>query len=269
MSITTIQKTDTSKSPLLQPVISRDYTKGLSGQSSGPGPGPEPVKPVDTQGQATNIVSDQNQAGGPGPKPGAAPDFSSFPDDKTKEFSFEEPVNETASDLGEGEAAPGVNIPTGSARTFANFVGNAIQIYLPKATYSYVKIDMNNVRMNVEKGNLTLNWIEAFEKMNEQAEEALKIPDENMKMWKAAFQHYLEYKQVTFANPETEFWAATALLLGNQGVRTYQLKKTMEGYMAEAIAASNAILFERSGANQDLNNTQTSKTAKDGDKVAA
>jgi hypothetical protein len=226
-----IEKTDTSKSPLLKPVMQRDYTKGI-GSTSEPTatPAPEPVNKVTSQQ-------------GPS-EPGAQANFQKpsqengpLPGDSTKAFSFDE-ATETSSDLGEGDQGPGVGFPTGSARTFANTIGNIVQIYLPRATYAYCKIDMENVRMNVEKGHLGMNWIEPFEEMNKSAEDGLKIPDESIKMWKAALQHFLEYKKVAFANPETEFYAATAVLLVDQGARAYSIKKQLEDYMRQALAES-------------------------------
>lgn len=249
-----IVKTDTAKSPLLQPVIQRDYTKGLNVSQ----PVNQEQKPpvADTQTKEPVNTSTNN------PKPGEAQTHNFDPpqNDTTKEFAFDE-INENESDVQEGED-PGVTMPTGSARTFANFVGNAIQIYLPKATYGYVKIDMDNVTMNVQKGYLTLNYVDVFTEINKSAEDSLKIPDENIKMWKAAFQHYLEYKQVAFANPETEFWAATALLLGDQAIRTYSLKKHMEKLMREALESSNPGMFAKT-KNPVTENDNKTKPSKD------
>jgi hypothetical protein len=240
-----IHKTDTTRSPLLQPVISRDYTKGLgadiqSSQQAAPPPA------ADTQAQAQTGATQKPDFTPPPPPPehGSGPGSEKIPD-PTKPFSFDEPVG-NESDLAEGEDGPGVTMPAGSAKAFANFVGSAIQQYLPKATYGYVKIDIDNVIVNVNKGKLTNNWIDAFTTINKNTEEALAIPDENMKMWKAAFKEYLEYKQVAFANPETAFYAATALLLVDQGVRAYSIKRTNEQYMREALEASNPGLFDKS-----------------------
>lgn len=254
--MSTIVKTDTAKSPLLQPVIQRDYTKGLNGNQPPNEVQKPPVEPNQTAGAQPGAT-----------KPGEAQPHNFEPpqNDTTKEFSFDE-INENGSDVKDGEE-PGVTMPTGSARTFANFVGNAIQIYLPKATYGYVKIDMDNVTMNVQKGYLTLNYVDVFTEINKSAEEALKIPDENIKMWKAAFQHYLEYKQVAFANPETEFWAATALLLGDQAVRTYGLKKHMEKLMKDALESSNPGMFNKK-TNQEAENTNKNKTTQDESRAA-
>lgn len=227
----TIHKTDTTKSPLLQPVIQRDYTKGLDFN------GPETKVP----GPAQPIQPAQPAPGQPAqPGPGAAaekptPNYNSAPleDDSTKPFSFDEETG-NPSDLAEGEDKP-FSLPTGSARTFANTIGNIVQQQLPKALYGYVKIDINDVRMNVEAGILTPNWIETFEKINQTSKEALKLSDETMKMWKSAFQHYLEYEQISFANPKTEFFIATATVLTELGIIAYTINKTNKAHMRKAI----------------------------------
>jgi hypothetical protein len=250
---TNIQKTDTSKSPLLTPVIERNYTQGLGGGLSG-NSDKQPSGHVNTEKTEPQTGPGSNPNFQP-PPPGssnAGPGHSG--NDETKSFSFDEET-EAGSDLKDGEQGPGVTMPTGSARTFANFVGNAIQIYLPKATYGYVKIDIDDVIMNVEKGNLLHKWVDVFENMNKSAEEGLKIPDENIKMWKAAFQHWLEYKQVELANPTTELVAATILLLGDQAVRAYSIKKQMAKYFKDAIEDSNPGLFDQKKKNAEEDKT--------------
>jgi nitrogen regulatory protein PII-like uncharacterized protein len=230
-----IQKTDTMRSPLLQPVIQRDYTKGLTFNTGAPlGAAAQQQKPEVIPEIPGNVT---------GQGASKSPDFSKpvdgpAPGDDTKSFSFDEDTGKE-SDLKEGETGPAVTIPTGSARTFANTIGNLVQIYLPRATYSYVKIDIENVRMNVEKGRLRYDWIDVFKEMNKSAEEGLQIPDESIKMWKAALQHYLEYKQYAFANPETEFWVATGVLLTDTGIRTYSIKRQLEDFMRQALAELN------------------------------
>jgi hypothetical protein len=257
-----IQKTDTSKSPLLKPVIQREYTKGMNFDApkdnlSG-GPTPEPPIPP-TAGAKPNFT--------PPPSPPPGPDqpgpFNKDIQDNTRGFAFDE-VNDNPSDLQENENAD-LKMPAGTARTFANTIGNMVQIYLPRITYGFVKIDMESVRTNVETGNLTINWIDAFEDMNKQAKQALQIPDEIMKMWKSAFQHYLEYKNIKAANPETEFFLATGMLLTDQGIRTVGLKKQMEENMQRALEASNpGSMKQQPQKTQPVN----SKTQND-DKLAA
>jgi hypothetical protein len=229
----TIQKTDTNRSPLLKPIINRDYTKGMQYNSPEPKPQPAPDKPP-------VIPASDDVTPGPQPnfdKPPQEPHNEPHPGDETKSFTFNED-NDNPGDLKEGETGPGVSIPAGTARTFANTIGNIIQIYLPRAAYAYCKIDMENVRMNVEKGHLGFNWIEPFGEMNKSAEEGLKIPDESIKMWKAAFQHWLEYKNIALANPDTEFAIATTVLLTDLGLRAYGIKKQLEDYMIQALKDS-------------------------------
>jgi len=241
-----IQKTDTSKSPLLEPVTQRDYTKGINFNTKGSGPAPAPVPdpgPGPATGSATSPLPGENT----GPKPNFTPPAG---DDNTKPFTFDSETD-NASDLLAGEEGPGINIPAGSAKTFANFVGSAIQTYLPKATYGYVKIDMENILVNVEKGTLTGNWIETFEKINKNTEEALKIPDESIKMWKAAFKDWLEYKNIEAANPTTAFVAATVLLLSDQGIRAWSIKQDNEGYVRQGIEASNPGTFSKESRNSN------------------
>lgn len=238
--MTTIHKTDTTKSPLLQPVIQRDYTAGMNFNAPAAGADPASAQPQPGGSNEKFQEPAAKQNFTPPPQPHEKP----LPDDGTKAFAFDE-INENPSDLGDGEQGPGLSMPAGSARTFSNTIGNLVQIYLPRATYGYCKIDIDNVRLNVGKGYLTFDWIDTFDKMNKSAEEALAIPDENIKMWKAALQHYLEYKQVAFANPETEFWVATAALLTDQGIRTYTLKKDLEKYMMDALDHCNPGMFEK------------------------
>ena len=57
-------------------------------------------------------------------------------------------------------------------------------------------------------------------------------------MWKAAFQHWLEYKNIALANPDTEFAIATTVLLTDLGLRAYGIKKQLEDYMIQALKDS-------------------------------
>lgn len=248
-----IERTNTNISPLLrEPVIERDYTQGFK----------PPAETTQNQ-QSANIIQEpeKEQGGSQTNTMGTErPNFDKPPEtDNTRPFTFDEEID-NESDLKDGEQGPAMQMPTGSAKTFANFVGNAIQMYLPKATYGYSKIDIEDVMMNVEKGNLTTNWIDIFEKINKNTEEALAIPDESIKMWKSAFKDYLEYKNMSFANPETAFYAATVLLLADQGVRAYQIRKHNEKYMKEAIEASNPGLFAKESVKEKEENINTKDT---------
>ncbi len=226
------QKTDIAKSPLLTPVIERDYTKGLENFNLDPPQGSQEPKPKPEPNQPQ-----------PGQKP---PTGQTKPpvDDFTKGFAFdEEPAD--PSDTAEGESLDGVNFPAGSAKTFANFAGDAIKIYLPRLTYGYAKIDIDNVIFNVQQGNLENKWITAFTQINENTEQGLQIPDETIKMWKKAFKDYLEYEKMSFANPKTTFIIATIVLLSDQGVRAWQIKKQNEKFMEEALKQTSPEKFKR------------------------
>lgn len=220
------EKTDISKSPLLKPVIERDYTKGLDNLNLD-------SPPPETQQQTQSQSQTQQQTGQP--QAGHAPPRQ---EDFTKGFSFDEEP-ESLSDVSEGDSSDGVELPVGSAKTFANFAGDAVQLYLPKLTYSYCKIDIEDVIFNVQQGNLDNKWIDAFTRINENTEQGLQIPDESIKMWKKAFKDYLEYEKMSFANPRTTFIIASMVLLTDQGVRAYQIRKQNEKFMKEALEQSN------------------------------
>jgi hypothetical protein len=230
-----MEKTNTSKSPLLKPVIERDYTKGLnltdpdipSGGASSPPPGqPKP------------------ETGTPPPSPPPPPGQKfNIPPDETKAFTFDE-MQPEAGDIDDADSLEGVNISSASAKTFANFVGDAIQMYLPKLTYGYSKIDIENVIVNIEKGTLTANWLDAFSAINKNTEDVLQITDDAIKMWKKAFKDYLESENIAFANPKTALLMATVVLLADQGVRAYQIRKSNEEYMRQALEKSNPYIFD-------------------------
>ena len=231
-----MQKTDVSNSPMLKPVMERSYTQGLAADTGQTTQQSEPINDTSQQEQP------KDGAGKPTPPP-TQQQFN-IPKDGTKEFSFDQ-TPEGASDVGEGDTSEGLSISSASAKTFANFVGDAIQMYLPKATYSYSKIDIENVIVNIQKGLLTNNWLDAFTAINKATEEALKISDDSIKMWKKAFKDYLESENITFANPKTALILATLLLLVDQGVKAHQIKKSNEEYMKQALEHSNPNVFQK------------------------
>ena len=239
-----MEKTNTSKSPLLKPVIERDYTKGINLSD----PSPSPTATATPQAGSQQAEMPKPGAATPPPPPGTGPKFN-IPDD-TKEFSFDE-ISDDASDVNAGDSSEGINISSASAKTFANFVGDAIQMYLPKVTYGYCKIDLENVIVNIEKGTLTPNWLDAFTHINENTEESLKISDDAIKMWKKAFKEYLEYKQIKIANPETAFWVATLVLATTQGIKIRELNKNNKQYIVDAINSWNPDYFESFRAKVD------------------
>lgn len=249
-----MEKTNVSRSPLLKPVIERDYTKGINLEE--PTPTQPQAQPINTSQAAQPTAT----ASAP-PPPNTGQKFN-IPDN-TKEFSFDE-IPEGEGDVNAEDSSAGINISSASAKTFANFVGDAIQMYLPKLTYGYSKIDIENVIVNIEKGTLTNNWLDAFTAINSNTEEALKISDDAIKMWKKAFKDYLESENIAFANPKTALILATMVLLADQGVKAYQIKKANEEYMRQALEKSNPTVFEKQRPPQP-----TTTPEADGSKKAA
>jgi hypothetical protein len=246
-----MEKTNTSKSPLLKQVIERDYTKGINITD------PSPSEPVSSTAQPQ-----PKPGAAAGPTPGAPPPPKfNIPDD-TKAFTFDE-VSGDPSDVSADDTGGGIGISSASAKTFANFVGDAIQMYLPKLTYGYSKIDIENVIVNIEKGLLTKNWLDAFVHINANTEEALQISDDAIKMWKKAFKDYLESENIAFANPKTALILATVVLLADQGVKAYQIKKANEEYMRQALEKSSPGIFQKQVI------VQPEKTETDAGKKAA
>lgn len=261
-----IHKTDISKSPLLTPVIKRDYTSGMASenvskeQNLGASPEPGAQKEINPPpGQSS--TQGPNYTAPPPPPPGGQ-------QDTTKAFSFDEESG-SASDLGEGEQAPEIVIPPANARTFANTLGSLIQINLPKLMYGIAKVDIDNIIVNVEKGVLTAGWIDTFKTINENTETALKISDETMKVWKSACMHWLEYQKFTFINPNTEFIIASANLAAEIGINTYRCTKANQDLVRQAIEASNPGYFERQvNIKQPEEKKEPEKTQTDGAKAA-
>jgi hypothetical protein len=247
-----MEKTDTTRSPLLQPVIKRSYTSGLTLDDKGS------VTKVNDKGEDAGAVIPEGgnapagsspQAGQAGaapgggatePRPGAR---YNIPDD-TKEFTFNDDIPEGGpGDVSGEDHGEGIGISAQSAKTFANFIGDAIQIYVPKVAYGVCKVDIENIIMNVNKGVLTIEWIDVFKGVNSRTEEALKISDDEIKMWKKAFKDYLEYKNIKIANPETAFWGATAVLVANLGLKTYQARQANIELVRQAIMHCRPDLF--------------------------
>jgi hypothetical protein len=254
-----IHKTDISKSPLLTPVIKRDYTSGTASENIQPEPGAQ-KEPSPPPGQSSTQ--------GPNYSPPPPPPPPGGQQDTTKAFSFDEESG-SASDIGEGEPAPEIIIPPASARTFANTLGSLIQINLPKLGYGIAKVDINNILINVDKGVLTANWIPTFTTVNENTEKALKISDETMKVWKSACMHWLEYQKFTFINPNTEFLIANGQLLAEFGINLYSCMKANQDLVRQAIEASNPGYFERQeNIKQPEEKKEPEKTQTDGAKAA-
>jgi hypothetical protein len=257
-----MEKTNTMKSPLLRPVIEREYTKGILLNEDGraihekpePGGGPGP-------GPAAPDIKGAGSSNAPPPPPPPPNQSFNIPDD-TKGFVFDD-IPE-ANEIGEGDHAQPLTIDSGSAKAFANTAGNMIQLYLPKYGYMYAKVDIDNVIINVSKGNLTENWVPVFEGINGRTEEALKITDEEIKMWKLAFKDWLEYQKVSFANPNTAFIGATIALLAGWGWRLRQCHNDNEKAVQEAIKHCSPYMFVKkneAGAQETDKQTKNDSTA--------
>lgn len=262
-----MQKTDTAKSPLLKPVIQRDYTAGLNINDASqvkPEPkdiSPEP-KPEETKQAGSQTTPGQSTAGQKFNIP-----KSDIKDD-TKEFSFAD-IPESPGDITDEDHAEGINISSASAKTFANFAGDAIQMYLPKLAYGYCKIDIEDVIVNVQLGKLTINWVDSFSKINENTEQKLKISDESIKMWKKAFKDWLEWKNISFANPTTALIGASVAIVTELGINAYKIKEQNEEFMKQALEASNPGLFAKSGKTVQPEKPEQKESTDGADRKAA
>jgi hypothetical protein len=255
-------RTDTSKSPMLKPVIEREYTKGLviddKGAASMPGGEKEVKEPIpgsQAAGAGTTVPP------GPGAGPGTKFNLNPPPADDTKGFVFDDFPDK--GEIGDTDKLDDVGISAMSAKAFANFAGNAIQVYVPRISYKICAVDISDVRLQVEKNNLTPNWLPFFEGVNERTAEGLKVPEDSIVMWKKACKEYLEYKKFNFANPETAFWAASAALAGEISLNIYQVNKTNKDLMRKALENSRPDLFIKSKEPEktEANGTATNKAA--------
>jgi hypothetical protein len=109
---------------------------------------------------------------------------------------------------------------------------------------------------------LAPSWRDAFEKINANTEEKLKIPDEEIVMWKKACKEWLESENIAFANPRTAFIAATLLLLGTHTARAIQLHRANVDFMRQALEHSRPDLFMKT------KKEETEKTEENGRKAA-
>jgi hypothetical protein len=228
-----------AKSPLLsEKVIERDYTKGIEGQLGANKPPdevtPDPaeqVKPNPSDQQFVhNIPSDQ----GPGPN----------------QFSFDKEITDDPSDITDQDAA-GFELASGSAKAFANTVGDIIKVKVPEISYMFVKIDTNSIENHIKRGNINEQARPVFQQINIDTRQALEFSDDEIKMWKKAFKEYLEYKQIKIANPETAFWVATLVLATTQGIKIRELNKNNKQYIVDAINSWNPEYFESFRAKVD------------------
>jgi len=231
----TLEKPTTRRSPLLaDAVIERDYTKGIESQ-------------ID-QGQQKQVSStappEKGEPTATGPTEQTFNTDFSAPEDgeQPKGFSFQEEVDDPSDVTGEEEA--GFNLASGSAKTFANVIGDLIKIKVPELTFNYCKVDIGSIKVHINNGNIHPSLGEVFENINIGTLEALQFSDDEIKMWKKAFKEYLEYKDIKAANPETAFYIATATLVLTQGIKTRELAKSNKKYITDAINSFNPSYFD-------------------------
>jgi len=227
-------------SPLLRgAVIERDYTKGIETQLSGGGQQADPKPQPEAQPQAPVQEPIKAETQIPEPEP-SQPTDSSF--DSPKGFSFDEEITDQ-SDATEEDTA-GFELASGSAKTFANVIGDLIRIKVPEFSFNYCKVDTNSIEVHIQNGNINVALREAFQNINTLTRENLEFSDDEIKMWKKAFKEYLEYKNIKTANPETAFWIATGTLVLTQGIKVRELKKNNKQYIVDAINSYNPQYFE-------------------------
>ena len=245
-------------SPLLNDeVIEKDYTKGIGGEDlSGQQTTQQPETPKQQEPEA------QTQETPPPPQQDeqTVKDYTIDPDaakmeDHTKGFSFdpsqqqgegvggEVPPETPQSDYGgEGGEAPVTDeykLPEASAKEFAEMIGSAFSIYVPQFSYNIVKIDLNNVKFHVEQGNIRPEYEPILKECNRNSEESLKFSPEEMRMFEKSLQKYLEYKNVSYANPETAFWATVGILGTKQIFVVNKLIKENQKLVYDTIMATN------------------------------
>lgn len=240
MQAQTLEK-PSRKSPLLsEPVIERDYTQGIESQiDSGGTPTQEPIPETPP---TPTPPPDQGASSTTGQQSGFDTNFSQSDTEGPKGFSFEEPVDD-ASDV-QGDEAPGFEMASGSAKTFANVIGDLIKVKVPEVTFNFCKVDTNSIEKHIANGNINPSLREVFHNINGATFEALQFSDDEIKMWKKAFKEYLEYKNIKTANPETAFWIATGTLVVTQGIKTRELSKNNKQYIVDAINSYNPEYFD-------------------------
>ena len=227
-----------SISPLLgSPIIERDYTKGIENQiDSGQSPEPEPI----------------DESPDSSPKAGGEQftHADNFAPDDTKGFSFEEPIDGDASDVTDGDA-PGFDLASTTSKAFANTIGDISQAYLPLLAYTQAAVDLSSIKMHVANGNMSPSMNDAFSSVNEATLEALKIKDDEIKMWKKAFKEWLESENISFASPKNAVLIATAAVLGKLSISAIQASEQNKQFIRDAIMSYNPAFYEESKAKKE------------------
>ena len=227
-------------SPLLaEPVIERDYTRGIDSQLASSKLGasqgsekvidnPPPPPPSDPSPPTPGATTEGGPAG----------------------FSFNEEIEDKSDVTGEEE--PGFNLASGSAKTFANVIGDIIKVKVPEISYQFVRIDLNNIETHIINGNINENLRDVFRQINTGTRESLEFSEDEIRMWKKAFKEYLEYKNIAVANPETAFWIATGVLATTQVIKIRELGKANKGYIVDAINSYNPGYFDSFRVKKDM-----------------
>lgn len=227
-------------SPLLaSPIIERDYTKGIENQIEEPVPEPVP--------QLSGATPDP-----PPPEPDQ-PQFThadNLGPDETRGFSFETPIDDDASDITDDDA-PGFDLSSTSAKSFANTIGDVGQAYLPLLAYTQAAVDLNSIKMHVANGNMSPSMNDAFSSVNEATLEALKIKDDEIKMWKKAFKEWLESENMSFASPKNALLIATAAVVSKLSISTIQASKQNKQFIRDAIMSYNPQFYEEFKAKKE------------------
>lgn len=231
-----------STSPLLSDaVIERDYTKNIEGQLNGQNgqtqQQSQPQPPVDDPFEETGSAGQQDQQQ-QYQQPGPGGDF-----DGPKGFAFKEEIEGDPSDTEDGDDGP-FAMASGSATTIANVIGDLIKIKVPDMTFKYCKVDLGNIEMHINSGNIAPSLREPFQQINAATHEALEYSDDEIKMWKKAFKKYLEYKKIKAANDETAFYIASGTMALTTVINMRALKKQNEQYIIHAINSYNPGYFE-------------------------
>lgn len=237
-------------SPLLnEEIMQKDYSDGIGTQediSQGTQASTESSEPDVKLGAGEKKIEDYK----------IDPDAAKMKDD-TKEFVFDQTrsdgsgggtedgtqgYSEDDAPISDGSNTPSTDsfkLPEASAKEFAETIVNIFSVYVPQFCYAYVKVDPNNIQFHIEEGNLKPEFKSVFNECNRNSESELKFSPEELDMLQNSLQKYLEYKNVSYANPETAFWGTVAVLTTKQVMVMNKLMKSNQKLVYDAIQSSN------------------------------
>jgi hypothetical protein len=164
-------------------------------------------------------------------------------EEEPKTFTFEDPSQQTGEQSGDSS----VRFDELSTDVFADVCGNLIETYVPKMTYKKASIDINDVKKDINKGELLPKYESVFEKANENTKKALEFEKKEIDNWKYALKECLKYNQASFANPNTAFLVATGELIANQTIRMNKAINSNRQLLLQAKADSNYNMKKKSG----------------------